>query len=496
MSNYKIISCANSDFIYTSNDTSNNFTSGTGSNNWSSGGSFTNTWTAVCSSSDGTKLYACDGTTGDIYRTSNSGLSWTQIIISGTQNFRCIACSNDGSTIVAGSSNANGGDGYLHISSDSGSTWYPQTFYFFPVSWNSVSISGNGMKILATFESSPIVYGELNSGNWSWQFRGGYFTKNWTGITISNDGKVGYACETDSNGTTGNIWTNSTEIYDWSTWTKLVNSPDEIWSHITTTIDGVKMSATVNSGSLYVSTDSGTTITAKMSGSYSWKGVCYSSDGNILLACVDNSYIYVSKNDGTTFTSQKQSTLSSAGISAWTGVAISGPISGVCFRENTLVSMADGTLKEIKDIQRGEYIITDKDTNETKAVARVIRFLSSGEATLIREGLIGNTREIICTKNHPIWVRKNVRLFAGTIPGVEKIEICECLYTIQFEDEGTYYVEGVKVDAVSPDHRKHKLPKELYFDNTKYDETRIMEGEDDPRRNKPKMISSYHTNML
>jgi len=168
-------------------------------------------------------------------------------------------------------------------------------------------------------------------------------------------------------------------------------------------------------------------------------------------------------------------------------MTISPASAGICFRDSTRVLMADRTFKAIKDIQRGDEILTDKKTGATKKVARSLKYMATGKATEIPMHLIGNRRTIVCSSTHPFWINDKRRILAGDIEGTETIQICEWLYTIQFEDEGTYYVEGVKVDAVSPDHRKHKLPKELYFDQTKYKANRVMKSEDDERRKKPNM---------
>jgi len=163
---------------------------------------------------------------------------------------------------------------------------------------------------------------------------------------------------------------------------------------------------------------------------------------------------------------------------------------GVCFRGSTRVIMADRTFKAIKDIERGDEILTDKKTGATKKVARSLKYMATGKATEIPMHLIGNRRTIVCSSTHPFWVSDTRRILAGDIEGTETIQICEWLYTIQFEDEATYYVEGVKVDAVSPDHRKFKLPKELYFDQKKYKANRVMKSEDDERRKKPNMTKT------
>jgi len=60
------------------------------------------------------------------------------------------------------------------------------------------------------------------------------------------------------------------------------------------------------------------------------------------------------------------------------------------------------------------------------------------------------------------------------------------LYNIQFEDEGTFYVNNIKVDSLSPNFKKDKLPLELYFDKLKYIED-IVTSEDNKNRNKPPM---------
>jgi hypothetical protein len=62
------------------------------------------------------------------------------------------------------------------------------------------------------------------------------------------------------------------------------------------------------------------------------------------------------------------------------------------------------------------------------------------------------------------------------------------MYNLQFEDEGSFYAETIKMDSLSPNFYRNKLPQELYFDQFKYDDSIIIKNEDDPRRGKPKMI--------
>ena len=154
--------------------------------------------------------------------------------------------------------------------------------------------------------------------------------------------------------------------------------------------------------------------------------------------------------------------------------------------------MADNTLKMIKDVQRGDVVLTNKDTNENKKVCRVVKSYYSGDVIKLNKELIGNIDDLIMTSGHPIWINNDTnRVCCRDISGREFVKICDYFYNIQFEDEGTYYSEDVKVDSLSPNNHERKLPKELYFNENNYDEKCIIVEEDDPRRNKPPMIKQY-----
>jgi hypothetical protein len=167
---------------------------------------------------------------------------------------------------------------------------------------------------------------------------------------------------------------------------------------------------------------------------------------------------------------------------------------GICFKGDTKIAMIDGENKFIKDIIRGDKVITDKKGEKYNIVTRVVKVCMNCELVKIPKGLIGNTEDIITTKNHPIWVNNDEnRVLSKDICGIEILKGVEQeLYNIQFEDDGTYYAEGVKVDSLSPNHKKFKLPKVLYWDTTKYDEKVIIKSESDEKYEKPKMITKYN----
>ncbi len=158
----------------------------------------------------------------------------------------------------------------------------------------------------------------------------------------------------------------------------------------------------------------------------------------------------------------------------------------VCFVGNTKVMMANRTLKPISKIVSGDHVLSCVDSHKTSIVNRVIAFKYKGRAYNIPSRLIGNNEKIICT-NHPIWCNngKN-RIMPKHIKGVTLCKINETVYDIQFEDEGTFYANYVKVDSASPSNILATLPKFLYKDETKY-LNNMYTSEDDERRNKPPM---------
>jgi len=105
-------------------------------------------WTCIASSADGIKLFTGssygmldNSTNAVIYTSANSGNQW---MISGAplQPWVSLACSDDGSKLVAGT-----WPGYLYLSTDSGTNW---TVTRAPVSdWTCVASSADGTTLIA-----------------------------------------------------------------------------------------------------------------------------------------------------------------------------------------------------------------------------------------------------------------------------------------------------------------------------------------------------------
>ena len=467
---YKLAACADNDYIYTSDNSGVSWTAQTNSTIQS--------WSCIASSSDGSKLAACVNG-GYIYTSNNSGNSWILQTSSSSQLWSSIASSADGSKLAAC---VNGG--YIYTSNNSGHSWTAQTSSTIQT-WSSIASSSDGIK-LAACVNSGYIYTSNNSGN-NWIAQTSYSSQLWSSIASSSDGIKLAACV---NG--GNIWTSTDSG---SSWTERVVGEILLvisWQSITSSSDGSKLAALGDY--IYTSSDSGNNWTKQTQpiGLFPYnKIISSSSDGSFLAGFfqivypVLTDYIYTSSDSGVNWIPQINS-----GSKVWTGITISSPT--VCLIGTTGILMADSSYKNIKDIQRGERVMTNKETGEYKKVCRVVRSLFAGTVINIPKGLLENSKDIIVTEGHPIWINSDKnRIYSKNIIGVEKVQKNELFYNIQFEEEGVYYAENVKMDSLSPNNLFFKLPKNLYFNKKKHNKTLLIKDEDDPKRNKPNMLEFY-----
>ena len=163
----------------------------------------------------------------------------------------------------------------------------------------------------------------------------------------------------------------------------------------------------------------------------------------------------------------------------------------VCVGADTKILLENSIYKRASELQRGDRIVQDIKTGSIKTISRVI-VSSSDICMTIHKGLLCNTVDLVITENHPIWVNSDKnRICAKDITGTKRIEGRYNVYSIQFDEEGTFYAEGIKVDSISPNYHTFKLPKDQYLNKHKHDKRCIIRKEDDPKRGKPPMISSY-----
>ena len=455
---------------------------------------------------------------GDIqypYISSNNGSNWNPVTSSDlpiSLVILCITGSIDGLVLAISSNNGN-----IYISNNRGVNWIA-----IPLAGlgESSFMSSDGTKLIV-FSNTGIYLLTYSVGTWSSpQNITPSGTTSWSSCTMSSDGNVFYVganntiYKSTNNGTS---WTNNSTFSG--------PTPSNNWWSIATNSNGNTVLLADFSGYLYLSTDVGGTFIAQTTpGAANWQANCLAMtpDSQGLIAASSNGYVWLGVYNGVTYTWTQQnqanmgiknwlrvscssdftvlgaavnygdvyiSTTSGSswidqttlGNAGWHGIVIS--LEPVCVIGTTQILMADNTLKMIKDIQRGDLVLTNKDKNENKKVCRVVKSYYSGDVIKLKKDLIGNTDELIMTHGHPIWINNDTnRTCCRYIVGREIIKNSNYFYNIQFEDESTYYAEDVKVDSLTPNNVHHKLPKELYFDQSKYDENCIILNEDDIRR--------------
>lgn len=422
---------------------------------------------------------ACNSSNTGLYYTTNSGQTWTQSnITTGSYNSVFII----GLNAIASSTTVVG----LRYSINGGQTWSMTNF-----STNNYNfLYMNGTNAIAHFITPSVpaglIYSQNSGQTWA--------QSNKTNNSFSTTFLVGL------NGLAGSSSTTPTGIYYTSnggqTWTQ-----SNITSGSFRTISMSQSSPNSVAGSssntgLYYSSDYGHTWYQSNITTGNFNSVFIL--GTNALAGSSTGLLY-SANSGQTWTSTNVisgiNTTQMATQYNWVGgPASSFYSSNICFYSTSIVILSDYSCKMIKDIKRGDMLLTDCETGTVNKVSRIVKTLLSGIFIKIPRGLLGNTEDIICTRSHPVWVGNHKRVVASGINGINWIKMSGEFYNIQFDDEETFYVDGVKVDALSPSHYKYKLPQEYFWNTEKYDENLYIYDENDVRRGKPKLLICNNAN--
>jgi photosystem II stability/assembly factor-like uncharacterized protein len=286
-------------------------------------------WTAIASDTTGQYVVATEQTTNSIYRSTDYGANWTQILSNIFVSLRSISSSSNGSIICAVSTTGSANVNYIAVSTNSGSSFstppvnpnpsfapcisttitndnhiyvlsttgrvYVSTPSSFYLSWsnnntlpgittNSIASSDDGTKMFIASNGS--VYISTNNCSSAVALTGGLPSHNWTGIASDSAGVnlavVAYAG--------GGIWTSTNSG---SLWTQRINDSQN-WDSIASSANGAVLVAGVNNqttGTIYVSTNYGV----------NWKpyivnggvtAVSISDDGKKIAVAVYNSFIY------------------------------------------------------------------------------------------------------------------------------------------------------------------------------------------------------------
>jgi hypothetical protein len=266
----------------------------------------TNIWSSIACSADGTKLVAATGSpqiqAGFIFTSSDGGATWMPAEPFAV--WQSVASSADGTKLVAVS--FTDGDlltpGHVYTSTNAGASWALTSAA--QANWQSVACSADGVKLAAAGYFSPqgdFIYTSTNSGA-SWTQTTAPDT-NWTSVASSADGTKLVAASG------GNIYAS---VDSGATWTP-TSAPSlpsgRQWSSVGSSADGSKLAAGWRrakgaTGGIYVSRDSGATWTQTSAPNYYWSSVASSADGNKLAVAsgpIGSSRIYVSQDSGTSW---------------------------------------------------------------------------------------------------------------------------------------------------------------------------------------------------
>ena len=117
----------------------------------------------IAMSSSGQTIYALNGN-GSIWKSSDTGTTWTALGSAHTGAWSSIATSADGSSIAA----SNAATGQILISHDGGTTWnstVPATSY---TQWRQIVMSSDGNKIRAIDSQADVNLYQSDDGGQSW----------------------------------------------------------------------------------------------------------------------------------------------------------------------------------------------------------------------------------------------------------------------------------------------------------------------------------------
>jgi hypothetical protein len=297
-----------------------------------------NEWTSITSSSDGTKLaatkFSIDGYTEDlqpiykshVYTSSNSGVDWTERLVSEVESrWLSITSSSDGTKLAAATvvfnSDTNKYESYVYTSSDSGVTWVKQTGVELAFELVGISSSSDGSKLITAGRGGSIHTSSDSGNTWSQRTITGW--RNWHQVAMSTDGTKLAAIVGDAYGGTiyNGIYLSSDSG---ATWTASTSAGYHDWSSVAMSADGVRLVAAMVQGSIYTSSDSGATWVERPSaGQHYWSSIISSPDGSKVTAIASDDYgglgfIYTSTDFGVTWTQR-----TSAGQRNWQAVTSS-----------------------------------------------------------------------------------------------------------------------------------------------------------------------------
>lgn len=168
------------------------------------------------------------------------------------------------------------------------------------------------------------------------------------------------------------------------------------------------------------------------------------------------------------------------------------PVVVVCISANSEILMADGTIKQIQDIQRGDLVAANLENTKHHRVARVLKSDTTDDAIIdvciiSKDSFKENvpSKDLTITFLHPVIFKKKrihafllknydgVRLYSDSL--IKDFFVADkngkhALWDLQFETVGSYVANGLTIQSRHPQSFLTPLPKDLYFDQSLFSE--------------------------
>jgi photosystem II stability/assembly factor-like uncharacterized protein len=275
----------------------------------------------ISGSWDGTRLVTA-ATGGGIYISTNSGSGWLNVsepqvlglpTSAPAANWRAIACSADGTNLVACEAPVAALDsGQIHVSHNRGADW---TLTSAPLGrWTALASSADGGKLVAVAggASGSPGYFTYYSGP---MIRSADFGQSWTQTSAPLGPWSSVACSTNGNRVLaatcdGGVCFSSDSGGTWA----LTSAPSNFWVAVAISADGMRLAAAPRNGPIYISTNAGsawnsiglrnapdwTGWSTNLSTLYWWNALAMSADGS-KLAIGGRDDIFISADGGATW---------------------------------------------------------------------------------------------------------------------------------------------------------------------------------------------------